>query len=53
MKLELEQAVIDLGIPHTIIIRPGLLVRSREESRPAEAATRFVANEAGTCEQQA
>ncbi|KAK6581342.1 hypothetical protein PZA11_006033 [Diplocarpon coronariae] len=47
MKGELEEAVKELGFEHTVILRPGLLVGSREESRPAEALFRSVANGLG------
>jgi len=44
MKGEIEDAIKELGFEHTVILRPGLLVGSREESRPAEAIMRGVAN---------
>ncbi|KAK0103425.1 Protein fmp52, mitochondrial [Cadophora gregata] len=44
MKGELEESVKEIGFEHTIILRPGLLVGAREESRPAEAILRGVAN---------
>lgn len=43
MKGELEEAVKGLGFKHTVIIRPGLIVGDRSESRPAEAALRGLA----------
>lgn len=43
MKGELEEAVKALGFKHTVILRPGLIVGDREESRPAEAAFRGLA----------
>lgn len=43
MKAELEEAVTALGFEHTVILRPGLIVGSREDSRPPEAAFRGVA----------
>lgn len=43
MKGELEEAVKALGFKHTVIVRPGLIVGDREESRPAEAAFRSLA----------
>ncbi|KAI4620365.1 hypothetical protein J4E80_004891 [Alternaria sp. BMP 0032] len=43
MKGELEEAVKGLGFKHTVIIRPGLIVGERSESRPAEAALRSLA----------
>jgi uncharacterized protein YbjT (DUF2867 family) len=36
MKGELEDAVKALGFKHTVILRPGLIVGGREDSRPAE-----------------
>jgi len=47
MRGELEEAVEDLGFSHTIILRPGLIVGDREESRPAEAVLRGIAKVAG------
>ncbi|KAG0646027.1 fmp52 [Hyphodiscus hymeniophilus] len=47
MKGELEDGVSALGFDHTIILRPGLIVGSREESRPAEAVVRKIAGFAG------
>ncbi|KAK8244878.1 hypothetical protein HDK77DRAFT_482100 [Phyllosticta capitalensis] len=47
MKGELEEAVKALGFDHTVILRPGLIVGSREDSRPAEFAIRKVAGFAG------
>jgi uncharacterized protein YbjT (DUF2867 family) len=43
MKGELEEAVKGLGFKHTVIVRPGLIVGDRTESRPAEAALRGLA----------
>ncbi|KAF2676159.1 NAD dependent epimerase/dehydratase family protein-like protein [Lentithecium fluviatile CBS 122367] len=40
MKGELEEKVKDLGFKHTVILRPGLIMGERAESRPAEAALR-------------
>lgn len=47
MKGELEDAVSKLGFPHCVILRPGLLVGRREESRWPEAVMRGVANGLG------
>jgi uncharacterized protein YbjT (DUF2867 family) len=44
MKGELEEKVKGLGFKHTIVLRPGLLVGSREDSRPAEAMMRHIAS---------
>lgn len=43
MKAELEEAVTELGFEHTIILRPGLIVGTREDSRPSEAVFRGIA----------
>jgi hypothetical protein len=43
MKAELEEAVTELEFEHTIILKPGLIVGTREDSRPPEAVFRFVA----------
>lgn len=47
MKAELEEAVTELGFDHTIILRPGLIVGTREGSRPPEAILRGIANVMG------
>jgi hypothetical protein len=43
MKAELEEEVTNLGFEHTVILKPGLIVGSREDSRPPEAVLRGVA----------
>lgn len=43
MKAELEEAVTELGFEHTIILKPGLIVGTREDSRPPEAVFRGIA----------
>lgn len=43
MKAELEEEVKKLGFPHTVILKPGLLVGERKDSRPPEAVFRYVA----------
>jgi len=48
MKGELEEAVKALDFEHTVILRPGLLVGNREESRPAEFVVRKIAGFAGS-----
>ncbi|KAL8786643.1 MAG: hypothetical protein Q9213_002672 [Squamulea squamosa] len=48
MKAELEDAVKALDIPHTVILKPGLLVGQRQDLRLAEAALRTVAKGLGT-----
>lgn len=47
MKGEIEEEVKALGFERTVILRPGLIAGTREESRPAEAAVRFIAGWAG------
>lgn len=47
MKGELEDAVRALGFAHCVILRPGLLVGDRAESRPAEWVIRQVAKGVG------
>ncbi|RJE19550.1 Protein fmp-52, mitochondrial, partial [Aspergillus sclerotialis] len=47
MKGEIEEDVKALGFERTVILRPGLIAGQREESRPMEAAARFVAGFAG------
>lgn len=43
MKGEIEEGVKELGFERTVILRPGLLVGQREDSRPTEAVFRAVA----------
>lgn len=47
MKGEIEEDVKALGFERTVILRPGLIAGTREESRPMEAAARFMAGFAG------
>ncbi|KAG8532826.1 uncharacterized protein KY384_002704 [Bacidia gigantensis] len=47
MKGELEDAVKELGFAHCVIVRPGLLVGQREDTRVAEAVLRSLANGMG------
>lgn len=47
MKGELEDSVMALGFEHTVILRPGLILGAREESRPVEAAARMIAGFVG------
>ena len=42
LKGEIEEAVKELGFPHTILVKPGLLVGDRKESRPAETFLRTI-----------
>ncbi|KAJ6108123.1 hypothetical protein N7523_009446 [Penicillium sp. IBT 18751x] len=47
MKGEIEEDVKALGFERTVILRPGLIAGTREESRPLEAGIRFIAGWAG------
>ena len=47
MKGQIEKDVLALDFPHTVILRPGLIGGRREESRPAEAAIRWIADGLG------
>ncbi len=47
MKAELEEHVKEIGFDHTVIVRPGLITGNRQESRPGEAAFRFIAGAMG------
>ncbi|KAL3443619.1 hypothetical protein BJX65DRAFT_284824 [Aspergillus insuetus] len=47
MKGEIEEDIKALGFERTVILRPGLIAGQREESRPMEAAARFVAGAFG------
>lgn len=47
MKGELEESVKDIGFPYTVIVKPGLLLGKRTESRPAEAILRGIAQALG------
>jgi uncharacterized protein YbjT (DUF2867 family) len=47
MKGEIDEHIKEIGFEHTIILRPGLIFGDREESRPAEAVLRMVANGLG------
>lgn len=48
MKGELDEAIKAIGFKHTIIVRPGLLVGTRNDSRPGEFAVRKVARLLGS-----
>ncbi|KUJ23089.1 uncharacterized protein LY89DRAFT_663561 [Mollisia scopiformis] len=48
MKGELEESVKELGFEHTIILRPGLLVGNRNDSRFVEGVFRKVAGAMGS-----
>lgn len=43
LKAELEIAVKELNFEHTVIVKPGLIVGERGESRPIEAVFRTTA----------
>ncbi|EAU33196.1 conserved hypothetical protein [Aspergillus terreus NIH2624] len=47
MKGEIEEEAKAMGFEHTVILRPGLISGTREESRPLEAAARYIAGFAG------
>ncbi|MCJ1291278.1 Protein fmp52, mitochondrial [Xylographa carneopallida] len=47
MKGELEDEVKKLDFPFTVILKPGLLLGSREDSRPAEAVARAIGSALG------
>ena len=47
MKAELEEAVKELGFPHTVLVKPGLLVGKRKDTRLTEAILRTIANGMG------
>ncbi|KAJ9492881.1 hypothetical protein VN97_g384 [Penicillium thymicola] len=47
MKGEIEEDIKKLGFERMVILRPGLIAGTREESRPLEAGIRFIANWAG------
>ena len=48
MKGELEDAVQELGFDNVVILRPGLIVGNRQESRMAEGVLRKIAGFAGS-----
>lgn len=43
MKAELEEAVKNMGFQYTVIVKPGVLVGNRSESRPAEGVLMAIA----------
>lgn len=47
MKGEIEEHIKEIGFDHTIIVRPGLIVGDRQESRPMEAIYRSIATGLG------
>lgn len=48
MKGELDEAAKAIGFKHTIILKPGLLVGARSDSRPGEFAARQIATFLGS-----
>ena len=48
MKGQTENAVKEIGFPYTVIVRPGILIGSREDSRPAEGILRGIAKGMGS-----
>lgn len=52
MKAELEEAMKVVGFKYTVIIRPGMLVGDRSDSRPAEAVLRGIAKGLGGVSKQ-
>jgi len=44
MKGEIEEHIKDLGFEHTIIVRPGLIIGHREESRTVEGIAQGMAS---------
>ena len=51
MKGQLEDEVQKLGFEHCVILRPGVIVGEREDSRPAEFVVRRIAQLAGSVSQ--
>lgn len=47
MKADIEEDIKALGFERMVILRPGLIAGTRQESRPAEAAIRCIAGWAG------
>lgn len=47
MKGEIEEDIKTLGFERMVILRPGLIAGTREESRPLEAGIRYIAGWAG------
>jgi uncharacterized protein YbjT (DUF2867 family) len=47
MKAELEDSVKALDFEHTVILKPGIIVGERQESRPVEFVVRKIAGFAG------
>ena len=47
MKAQLEEQVKTLGFPYTVIVKPGLLMGQRQETRAAEGILRTIAKAMG------
>ena len=47
LKAEVEEAVKELGFPHTVLVRPGLLLGNRKETRLTEAIFQTIAKGMG------
>lgn len=47
MKGQIEKSVLELGFEKTVIVRPGLILGPREDSRPWEAVAQGVGNALG------
>ena len=47
MKAELDEAVKELGFPHTVLVKPGLLVGTRKDTQTTEAILQTIAKGMG------
>lgn len=47
MKADLEEAVKELWFPHTVLVKPGVLLGTRKDSRPPEAFFQTIARGLG------
>ena len=47
LKAEVEEAVKDLGFPHTVLVKSGLLLGNRKETRLTEAILQTIARGMG------
>lgn len=47
MKAEVDEAVQEIGFPHTVLVKPGLLLGARKDSRTAEAILQAIAKGLG------
>jgi len=47
MKGEFEELAMEIGFPHVVVLRPGLIVGTRDDSRPLEYVLRVVARGLG------